>query len=348
MTHLTFPFPQAPQPAASQLVAPGVYWLRLTLPFPLDHINIWLLEENNGWTVVDCGLGNDATRETWEVIFSVILQDKPITRVICTHMHPDHIGSAAWLCQRWSASFWMTSAEYLSARILSAGLPGTDASSAVAHYARHGLPYAQQEKIAARAGFYRQGVPGVPPIYQRLQQDDVVSIAGRTWRVLCGYGHSPEHASLVCDALNLVIAGDMLLPKISTNVAVYPLEPEGDPLRLFLSSLTAFNALPEDILVLPSHGLPFIGAQSRVRELQRHHAERLQALYAACRVPLTAMQTLPILFRRELDLHQLTFALGEAIAHLNYGWHSGYLYREEYDGVYHFVASSVGGKPSVR
>lgn len=320
-------------------MAAGVYWLRMPLPFALDHINLWLIEDSDGWTVVDCGIANETTRQLWQQIFAEGLQGKPVIRVLCTHMHPDHIGCADWLCQYWQAPLWMTGAEYLSARILSAGLPGTDATGAVAHYARHGMLPEHQEKIAARGGFYAKAVPSVPGTYFRLQHGDILFMGGYEWRVLCGFGHSPEHASLLCSALNIAITGDMLLPKISTNISVYPIEPDANPLKLFLDSLPAYHQLDPECLILPSHGQPFIGAGQRVHQLEQHHQQRLHDLLEFCHTASrTAVDVLPVLFRRELDLHQLTFALGEAIAHLNYLWHDGTLERHEQNGIYRFVA----------
>lgn len=320
----------APPPHGERLqVAAGVYWLRMPLPVALDHINLWLLEDEGGWTVIDTGVATDATRAAWEQVIATALDGKPIVRVLCTHMHPDHIGLADWLCKRFDAPLWITTGEYLSARAIAAGLPGTDTAAQIAHYVRHGVDAAQLAAITERGSFYQRMVPAVPHAYRRLSDGERVRIGAHDWRVLVGTGHSPEHASLVCEALNLVISGDMLLPTISTNVSVWAIEPESNPLAWFLDSITHYRHLHAAVRVLPSHGLPFEGAHARVDALLAHHAARLDEVRAACRAqPQSAASIVPILFRRTLDIHQTTFALGEALAHLHALWFAGELLRE--------------------
>jgi glyoxylase-like metal-dependent hydrolase (beta-lactamase superfamily II) len=216
---------------------------------------------------------------------------------------------------------------------------GFGGASAAAFFASHGLvDPAALEKVKARSNYYAGMVPHVPPRFRRLMDGDRLSIGGREWRCIAGYGHAPEHISLHCDELRVLISGDMLLPRISTNVSVYDIEPESNPLALFLQSIDRFDALPDETLVLPSHGKPFHGARERVRQLHEHHAERLQEVLQACgESPKSAADVLPVLFKRELDLHQTTFAMGESVAHLHALWHEGKLARERGgDGVWRF------------
>jgi glyoxylase-like metal-dependent hydrolase (beta-lactamase superfamily II) len=344
-----------PTPGTTIEVAPGVRWLRMRLPFALDHINLWLLRDREpddeggreGWTVVDCGIADEATRAAWETVFERELDGLPVLRVIVTHMHPDHIGLAHWLCERWSEAapdpgppvrgepprgvaseaslgardcrLWISATDWNAARMASQATTGYGGESAARFFARHGLvdPDAQA-KVRARANYYASMVPQVPARFRRLMDGMLLTIGGRRWRCIAGYGHAPEHISLFREDDALLISGDMLLPRISTNVSVIDIEPEADPLPLFLRSIAALRALPERTLVLPSHGKPFSGLQRRVAQLEAHHAERLADLLQACReAPRSAAELLPVLFRRPLDLHQTTFAMGEAIAHLN-------------------------------
>ncbi len=308
----------APQPGAALQVAPGVHWLRMPMPLALDHINLWLLADGDGWTAIDSGLPTDATRAAWEQVFVDTLQGRPLRRVLCTHMHPDHVGLAHWLCARFGAELWMTQGEYLSARIMSAGLEPTDPESALAHYRGHGAPDAELAQLSGRGNFYRRMVPQMPVRYRRIVHDEVIRIGDFDWRVIEGAGHSPEHAALWCAQHDLLLSGDMLLPRISTNVSVYPIEPQADALGRYLRALTRFEALAANTRVLPSHGLPFIGVHGRVRQLRVHHAERLAAVVQACSAqPRSAYELLGVLFQRTLDAHQLGFALGEAIAHVH-------------------------------
>lgn len=325
---IRFLFDAPPAHGDAVSVADGVHWLRMPLPVALDHINLWLLEDEGGWTIVDAGVATDATRAAWEQVFARHLGGKPVVRVLCTHMHPDHIGLARWLCERFAAPLWITTGEYLSARVIQAGLPGVDTAAQIAHYVRHGVSTEQLAAISERGNFYQRMVPGVPGAYRRIADGERIRVGAHDWRVLVGTGHSPEHASLVCEALNIAISGDMLLPKISTNVSVWAIEPEANPLAWFLESIAHYRHLHAETRVLPSHGMPFVGAHARVDQLVEHHDARLAEVLDACRAaPRSAAEIVPVLFRRALDIHQTTFALGEALAHLHYLWAAGSLVR---------------------
>jgi glyoxylase-like metal-dependent hydrolase (beta-lactamase superfamily II) len=334
-----YPFAEPPAPGTTREVAPGVHWLRMALPFQLDHINLWVLEDGDGWLLVDSGLGNEPTRALWDQIFAEKLDGKPVKRVLVTHYHPDHAGNAAWLCQRTGADLWMTRGEFLTvhaARNSSAGYT-TEAQKEL--FRVNGLDQAQANALLARGGLYKAMVPDFPIAHRRLYEGDGLTIGGRSWKVMVGFGHAPEHVSLHCEELNLLISGDMLLPRISTNVAVRPIDPWSNPLRLFLASIRRYLELPQDIFVLPSHGLPFRGAHERVAQLEAHHAERLKELQAFCIVaPRAAADVLEVLFRRKLDTSQIFFAMGEAIAHLHYLYYEGQLARTVgADGVARFA-----------
>lgn len=349
MQIINYPFlDELPALGQAKELSPGVKWVRMPLPFALDHINLWLIKDcfegQEGWTLVDCGVANQATKDLWESIFEAQLEDLPIVRVIVTHMHPDHLGLAAWICDRWRAPLWMTMTDYVLAKWLISPAGSTQGSmagggGAADHFLKHGLSDpADIEKIRARADYYSQMVPSIPVDFRRIMNGDLVEIGGGTWEVLAGYGHAPEHACLWSKSCGVFISGDMVLPKISTNVSVFATEPDADPLGLYLSSLVSYERLPKDALVLPSHGKPFTGLHSRILQLKEHHQERLAETVAACKKqPITARDLVPILFKRELDLHQLTFAMGEAIAHLNHLWREGILRREVFsDGVARF------------
>ncbi|MEN9866251.1 MAG: hypothetical protein RL748_1841 [Pseudomonadota bacterium] len=320
---LDYPFGDT-LPESGQLleVAPGLFWLRMGLPFALNHINLWMLADRDrngkpGWCIIDCGIANDITRAAWEQIFSTYCQNLPVLRIIVTHCHPDHIGNAAWLCERWQVSMYASSGEYAFARMMSAGLPGVDGVAALPHFERHGLTDpALLESMRSRRNYYPTLVPEVPHQYRRLADQDRLAIGDQHWRIITGFGHSPEHVALYCDALEILISGDMVLPRISTNVSVFAIEPEGNPLRLYLDSLHKYDALPASTLVLPSHGKPFRGLATRIAQLRSHHDERLAEVLHACNQPRSAADIVPIMFRRELDAHQRSFAMGEAIAHL--------------------------------
>jgi glyoxylase-like metal-dependent hydrolase (beta-lactamase superfamily II) len=328
---LDFPHLVPPAPGEAIEVAPGILWLRMPLPFALDHINLWLLAEPGGYTLVDCGFGDAPTRALWERHYETTLRDRPIRRIIATHCHPDHIGNAAWLAAHFDCTVAMTHAEYLVAHALAGGHSGYHPAANNDLFRRHGLGAEPLAELAARGNHYKRGVPELPTTFSRLIADDHVAGGGASWRIIEGHGHSPEHAALHSPERGVLISGDMLLPKISTNVSVNAVEPDGNPLARFLDSLQAFDELPPDTLVLPSHGLPFRGIPLRTAQLRTHHAMRLDelagAVAAAAPEPVSAADVVSVLFRRALDSHQLFFAMGEAIAHLNYLWHAGRLAR---------------------
>lgn len=332
-----------PEPGRTRVVAPGVKWIRMALPFALDHINLWLLRDTlggrEGWTVVDCCIHRDEAKAQWEQIFANELDGLPVLRVIVTHMHPDHIGLAQWLCERWACRLWVSATDYNSARIGSQSTTGFGGASAADFFASHGMRDPESlAKIRGRASYYPSMVPGVPRSFVRLLDAQSVTIGGRGWRCIAGYGHAPEHMALYCDDLRVLISGDMVLPRISTNVSVYDVEPESDPLALFLDSLQRYRPLPEATLVLPSHGKPFTGLHERIQQLEDHHTDRLTEVEEACaQKPCSAFDILPVLFTRALDLHQTTFAMGEAVAHLHRLWFQGRLQRSTgADGVHRF------------
>ncbi len=342
---LQYPFgDELPSVGTTLEVAPGVRWLRMALPFQLDHINLWLLHDRidgqDGWSIVDCGITNDATRAAWEQVFANELQGLPVLRVIVTHMHPDHIGLAHWLTERWNVRLWISATDYNAARLASSATTGFGGPASARFMASHGLtdPVAQ-EKIKARTNYYASMVPQVPAQFRRLLAGDVLQIDGRDWSCHAGHGHAPEHMSLYCDELGVLISGDMVLPRISTNVSVIDIEPEANPLVLYLDSIKRMKALPADTLVLPSHGRPFKGLHTRVDQLVAHHDERFAEVLAACaREPQHAAGLLTVLFKRPLDLHQTTFAMGESIAHLHALWLGGQLRRRlDTDGIYRFA-----------
>jgi glyoxylase-like metal-dependent hydrolase (beta-lactamase superfamily II) len=353
---------QLPGLGAALEVAPGVFWLRMGLPFALNHINLWLLHDRlphpnqsgvwqEGWTAVDCGVDNPATREAWLHVEAQVLQGLPILRVLATHMHPDHMGLAHWLCERWQAPLWMSTSEYQSALLACHGLSNFGGDPTVRFFNAHGWNKAEDLAVVkSRMGYYPSMVPKVPGSYVRLMSGMHVRIGNRIWQCISGYGHSPEHMALLDDTQQLMISGDMLLPSISTNVSVYAMEPDGNPLQHFLDSLDKMQHLSDDTLILPSHGRPFQGAAARIAQLRSHHAERLEELLLACtEQALCAHDVLPLIFKRALDVHQTTFAMGEAVAHLNLLWLDGRLSREQdAAGTYRFktLALQSSAKPT--
>ena len=335
---LHYPHPHPPAVGEWIEVAPGVFWLRMPLPFQLDHINLWLLRDGDGWTIVDTGFPADAVRAAWTAILESL--DGPVKRLVVTHFHPDHLGLAAWLMEQTGAPLWMTSGEFLTAHVVWNEIGGHGARYMVEQFRQHGLDAERLARFAQRGSGYRKAVPALPEFNHRLKAGDAVAVDGQKWQIIIGHGHAPEHMALYCAELGVLISGDMLLPRISTNVSVFAATPDADALGWFLDSLGELAAgMPEGTLVLPSHGLPFTGVAARVQALCAHHEERLQVLEEACEdAPKSAAELLETLFQRPLDTHQTMFAMGEAIAHLNHLQQAGRLSRTtDADGVIRFM-----------
>jgi glyoxylase-like metal-dependent hydrolase (beta-lactamase superfamily II) len=271
-----------------------------------------------------------------------------VLRVLATHLHPDHLGLAHWLCQHWQVPLYISATDYHTARTLIANPPPAHGSQSQAFFKSHGLR--DPEVLAAltdRSLQFVHMVPALPPQFVRLTDGLVLRIGDHDWHCISGYGHAPEHMALHCPALNMLISGDMVLPRISSNISVYDTEPQADPLRLFMQSLTRYTELPVDCLVLPSHGKPFTGLHQRIAQLLQHHRDRLNDLRQAFNQDgMTAMDAMAVMFKRPLDSHQTTFALGESLAHLHCLWFGGELRRSlAADGIYRFTPTAAMLRP---
>ena len=337
---LRYPIAGRPGDAEAMEVCAGVLWVRMALPIPgLDYINLWLLEDGDGWTIVDTGFQSKKTKAWWEEIFARYLGGRPVTRLICTHFHPDHMGLAGWLVERWPGiAMWTTFGEWSFGRMLWLDTLDHVPDDVLAFYHRIGWGAAELAEFAKR-GYNRffQVVAPIPRSIRRIVDGEEVAIGGRQWRVIVGQGHSPEHACLYCGELGVMVAGDQILPRITPHIGVYPGEPEADPLRFYLDSLELFRPLPETTLVLPSHGDPFLGLADRLDALARHHDARLDRLYRACDASHTAAELIPAMFSRRLRPEDMGLATSEGLAHLHYLMSDRRIKREiGGDGVYRF------------
>lgn len=315
---LEHPWTTPPAPGRAIEVAPGIRWLRMPLPFRLDHINVWLLEDGPGFAIVDTGVGLDETRGLWNRVFATELGGRPVRRVVVTHFHPDHMGNAAWLAERSRAGLWCTQGEWLAAQHAWRLRDPVEFERRLEHYRQNGAGEETLARLRRRGNHYPGLVPTVTGEFRRLRDGVAIAIGDRRWEILTLGGHSPEHACLSCPELGVLISGDQVLPKITTNVSVWAEQRWENPLRLYLDSLERFRPLAPATLVLPSHGLPFRGLHERIEQLRDHHDARLAETLDALTEPRSAAEIVPTLFRRELDTHQLGFALGEALSHLHF------------------------------
>ena len=338
---MTYPWGKtAPRTGETMRIAPGISWARIPMPGSLGHINSWLLDDDGGVVPVDTGMMLSICSDEWKALFAGALKDTPVTRVICTHLHPDHIGLAGWLCKRFGVELWMTRGEWLTARMLTADTRSALPEEFITLQRAAGWDEAALADMRS-AGWGRFGkvVFEIPVSYRRLQDDDRLSLGRHEWRVVVGSGHSPEHACLLNEAEGVLVSGDQVLPRISSNVSIVVTEPEADPLGEWLASIDKLLGLPADLLVCPAHGEPFKGLHARLASLRDEHHQRLDDVAAAAERPLRVVDTFKLLFNREIGGHNRELATGEAMAHLKRLELDGRVKREMREGVRWYSAA---------
>jgi glyoxylase-like metal-dependent hydrolase (beta-lactamase superfamily II) len=312
---IAFPHPEPPAEGHVTEVAPGILWARFALPFRLNHVNVYFVEDHDGWMAIDTGIGLEDAKAAWEALLAGPLRGRRLTGIVGTHHHPDHIGLVGWLTARFGCDLHMPRTEFLT-------------SLAIQHHAfainrhfyeQHGLPPDATDRVTTGGHGYLRLVTGLPTQFQRLAMGGRLRIGGRVFEVLTGGGHAPEQAMLYCEADKIFFSADQVLTKISPNISVWPMEPDSDPLGAYLTSLAHVReVISADALVLPGHHVPFTGLHVRAGELAAHHAERCGRIADACRKePRTATDLVPVVFSRALDPHQMGFAFGEVVAHVN-------------------------------
>jgi glyoxylase-like metal-dependent hydrolase (beta-lactamase superfamily II) len=310
--------PDVPQPGEVRVLQPGLLRARMPLPFPPGHVNIWLLEHDGGWLAIDTAIAGRATRALWDqVLARPELGGRPLTALLVTHFHPDHIGLTGWLCERFGILPRMTRIEWLTARALWYDSGPDMMAQQIAHYTRAGCTAEYLSFVEGRGALYQRAVGELPRAFHAIRDGRATRIGGTEWMVMTGAGHAPDMACLYSAERGVLISADQILPRISPYIGLHAGEPEADPLGDFLASNERFRALPEDTLVLPSHGEPFSTLHRRLDTLAGHHAERLDTLAEACREPLTGYEAAQILFPRAAqELTQIGFTVGETLAHL--------------------------------
>lgn len=324
---LEYPFDAPPERGRSIEVAPGVHWIRMPLPFSLDHINLWMLDDGNGWALVDTGLRSEESVHVWRELFANAPDTRSLTRVFITHMHPDHIGMAGWLTRKFGVRLWMTRLEYLSCRVMVSDTGREAPPEGIEFYRRAGWSSAAIENYRVRFGNFGKYIHALPDSYRRLHDGEEVRIGAQLWRVVVGNGHSPEHACLYCPALKVLISGDQVLPRISSNVSVYPTEPDADPMSDWYASLAKVRReVPDDVLVLPAHNECFRGLHARLESLEAGQDRAIERLRRTLATPKRVVDVFASLFARaigEADVNLLGMATGESVACLNYLVHRG-------------------------
>ena len=313
------PFPDAPGFGEVIDVAPGIKWCRLPLPFRLDHVNIYLIEDGDGWSILDTGLFDKATVGIWKSLVDGPLSGIKLKRIIVTHHHPDHIGMAGWLAEEHGLPLLTSQTAFLLCNNISLNPSAMRKRQYREFYLSHGMPLETAKLVGSFGNDYQSMVSPLPITFLRLMAGDTLEFGTRQFKVLTGDGHAPEQIMLYCHDEKILLSADQVIVKITPNISVLASEPNGDPLGHFMRSIREIkNRLPDDILVLPGHQLPFYGLHERCDELLEHHEERCHLVYKSCQEePKSASDLVPVLFHRELDPHQLSFAFCETLAHIN-------------------------------
>jgi glyoxylase-like metal-dependent hydrolase (beta-lactamase superfamily II) len=335
MPQLNYPFETEPQTGdgSAVVVAPGVLWLRMPLFASLPWINVWAIKEEGGWSIVDTGLRSAKTIEAWQAAFGHAMGGAPVLRILATHMHPDHCGMAGWMAERFKARLWMSRLEYLTCRLMAADTGREAPADGIDFYRAAGWDDSAIDRYKEKFGLFGEMIYPLPASYHRISHGDTLRIGVHEWIVIVGNGHSPEHACLYCPELKLLISGDQVLPRISSNVSVYPTEPDADPLADWLNSLSAIKErIPDDVLVLPAHNSPFKGLHARIGELIESHRRGLARLEVMLTEPKRAIDVFGALFARPITSELLGMATGEAMAHLNHLSRTGRAMRENDSG----------------
>jgi glyoxylase-like metal-dependent hydrolase (beta-lactamase superfamily II) len=302
-------------------------WIRMPIPFAPGHINLWAIEDGIGWAIVDTGMETMETKPAWRNLFSGSLGSEGVTRIFVTHMHRDHVGMAGWLTREFDCRLWMTRLEYLTCQLLINTGDRKVSDANLSFYRKAGWEKASLEHYQAQFGNLAKTIHPLPDSFRCLQDKEILIIGDHLWTVVVGSGHSPEHACLYCPELKVLISGDQVLPRISSNVSVLPHEPEADPLADWLASLEKLKRkVPNDVLVLPAHHEPFFGLHERLDSLASGKVNALNRLRLKLQKPQRVVDTFPALFSRQIrftDHALLVMATGESIAYINYLMHRG-------------------------
>ncbi len=325
MTGIRYPWETPPEHGQAIEVAEGVLWTRLPLPMKLDHVNIYALDDGASWTVIDTGFASNKSKEIWRGFIAGPLQGKPISRVIVTHHHPDHVGLAGWFQTEHGAELVTTRTAWLMARMLTLDVQSEMTSENEAFYISAGMdPQILAARKAERPFNFADVVAPMPLGYTRIKQGDLITMGGRNWRVHIGNGHAPEHATFWSEDDTLVLGGDQLLPSISPNIGVYATEPMADPISDWLEACERLAPLArEDHLVLGGHKLPFTGLPTRMRQLIDNHHGALARLLDYIDTPKSAAECFVPLFKRKIGPGEYGLALVEAVAHLSHLYQAG-------------------------
>lgn len=318
---LEYPFGNNAQLAQAELLRTGVYRLAIPLPgaLSMEHINTWIVDEGDSWSLVDCGYDFSPARQAWQGLERTLFAKKPVNRIVVTHHHVDHSGLAGWLSNRYGAAIYMAEAEF-NARcqvFLRQGLWSRE--EGIDFFERAGLTAVEYETVANWLEFNIQGFDRPIGRYRTLDGLDHLSIGEHAWQVITVRGHSPAHTCLYCENLGVLVAGDNLLPSLAAFVGIEPGDSLAfDPLGRFLSDVKQLKELPADTLVLPAHGAPFIGLHNKLEQVEQHYRALLEKVLCACAEPSTVMAITRRFFPERIIQKNPFFTVAKVAAVVNH------------------------------
>jgi len=315
---LVYPLKESPSFGQPIEITEGIFWLRVPIPFALDHINLWLLRDGDGWTIVDTGFFSSNVKKIWQQLQENFFKNDPVKKIIVTHFHPDHVGMASWLMEQTGAELWMSEREFLTIHRVCHPYSDKEIATRTRFYKKFGFDGEQITSVINSRSSDTKGLPEPPDSYHRMCDGNTISINGEDWFLSSFSGHSPEHICLYNAKRKLLISGDQVLPTISPNISVMFFEPLANPLAEYLDSLIKLAELDEETLVLPSHGKVFLGLHYRIDQLTKGHQESLRMLIEYCHQPRSGKQLMEKMFGSRLSAFNLSLGAGEALAHINH------------------------------
>jgi len=334
---VTFAFASEPDFGTPEQVAEGVWWIRLPTPLAIDHVNVYLLEGSSGWTLVDAGVNDAPSRDALTAVLErPEFNHKPLDQVVITHFHPDHIGLTGYFTgPDYQARLLTSRTSWQTAGLLLFDNPDVPCGAHIAFYEQAGMKGIELESFKRRApSSYSDNVGPLPESYTRLVEGQELKIGGRVWTVRMGHGHAAEHVTLWSDD-NLAVVGDQILPSISPNLTVHFSEPEADCVSEWLESCDRFEQLANDnLLCLPGHNRPFTGAPFRCRQLAENCLRVISRIESALTKSQSAMDLMPVIYRRDIAANEKTALIGETMGYLNHLYAAGKIRRRLVRGQY--------------
>lgn len=318
----------------------GIYQVRLPLPFRLNHINSYAIKGREGWWLVDTGLNTELNRQVWQQFMTQEgISHRDIRAIYITHAHPDHFGAAGWLQGLTSAPVFISDVDEAAIQRIWQGKDQKMVDAVSEMFNSNGMPTLLTKDATKEMNALAASTQPLPR-FSTVKYSSTVRLGDFEYRTLLTPGHSDGHICYFNEEFGVLLSGDHLLPKITSNISLWP-NAQPDPLDNYLQSLQD-NLRLSVALALPAHGHPFNNVKERIHELLTHHQERLNLMKGLVTGDDTVYSICKQAFGEGLNAHEVRFAMAETAAHLMYLVHRGELVVEERGGVYRYSKSPLG------